>query len=87
MVNGYSGFSPPEWEKFVFFLRKYFPQEESLLKLRNIGVNYLVIHLDEFKDLWPKDFEQRISQLEKSKSLRQIYNNKIDFVYEFRQID
>lgn len=84
MVNGYSGFSPPEWEEFVLFLRKYFPEEESLLKLKNIGVDYLVIHRDELKDLWPKDFEERVSQLEKSKSLKQIYNNKTDFVYEFR---
>lgn len=87
MVNGYSGFSPPEWEELVIYLRKKIPQMESLLKLRNIGVDYLIVHETEFKDLWPDDFKERFVAIEESNQLREIYNDGKDLVYEFQKIN
>lgn len=83
MVNGYSGFSPPEWEKLVINLRQNFPSEETLTKIKLIGVNYLVIHEQEFKDFWPENFQEKIAFLKKTKDLREIYRKDSEVVYAF----
>jgi hypothetical protein len=43
MVNGYSGFSPPPWQEFITFMTKSFPQQKSIDKLQEMGVNYIII--------------------------------------------
>jgi uncharacterized membrane protein len=48
LVNGASGLNPPGWEELQSFLWNNFPDSESALKLRNLGVNYVIIHKDEF---------------------------------------
>ena len=81
MVNGYSGFSPPEWEKLVIYLRNSFPSKESILKIKGLKVDYLVIHEDEFKDLWPKNFQEKISSLKESDILKEECRKDKDVVY------
>jgi hypothetical protein len=43
LVNGTSGFSPPEWEKLVSDVREQFPKDEAYMRLKKLGVNYVVI--------------------------------------------
>ena len=81
MVNGYSGFSPPEWEELVIYLRDSFPSKESILKIKGLKVDYLIVHEDEFKDLWPKDFQEKISSLKESDILKEEYRKGKDVVY------
>ncbi len=43
LVNGYSGFSPPEWEKLVSRVDINFPNEEINKELSVLGVNYVIV--------------------------------------------
>lgn len=43
MVNGYSGFTPPPWKKFIEDIGQNFPQNSSLDKIRERGVTYVVV--------------------------------------------
>jgi hypothetical protein len=43
MVNGYSGFNSTDWEKFVIYTNKNFPSDQSLNKIKNLKVDYLVV--------------------------------------------
>lgn len=84
-VNGYSGFSPPEWESLVIKLRRDFLSKDNLANIKAIGVNYLVIHEEEFKDLWPEDYENKIAFLNKSKELKEIFRKDGNVIYEFEK--
>ena len=43
LVNGYSGYYPPEFAETVVRTEN-FPDDQSLLQLSNIGVRYVVVH-------------------------------------------
>ena len=55
-VNGVSGFSPPPWQGFVNYLLSDFPSEESIAKLKNIGVNLIIVHKKEYDTLHKDNF-------------------------------
>ena len=42
MFNGYSGFSPPEWERRVKWLQKSFPSKDSLSYLRSLKIELIL---------------------------------------------
>lgn len=42
MFNGYSGFSPPEWEQRVFWLQKNFPSNEATAFLREKKIKLIL---------------------------------------------
>jgi signal peptidase I len=43
LVNGYSGFFPPEWLDFVAKINRNFPNDETDELLHKRGVNYIVV--------------------------------------------
>ena len=45
LVNGYSGFTPPEHDR-LFRMLVRFPQEDALAALEAIGVRYVLVHRD-----------------------------------------
>ncbi len=49
--NGAAGFDPPPWQDKVEYLIKYFPNQDSINLLKKNGVNYIVVHTDEFDNL------------------------------------
>lgn len=49
--NGAAGFDPPPWQDKVQYLIKYFPNQDSISLLKKNGVNYIIIHADEFNGL------------------------------------
>jgi hypothetical protein len=56
MINGFSGYSPPDWMKLMHRFRRSLGRQ-SLRELRVLGVNYVIIHknlmpLSSFKALW-----------------------------------
>lgn len=54
MVNGYSGFFPPELEDLKQELRS-FPSKETVDRLRQMGVNYCVINSGKYpREMWHK---------------------------------
>jgi len=48
IVNGASGFSPPEWEKLVGELTNKFPDNELTDKLKSMGVELVIIHKKDY---------------------------------------
>ena len=55
-VNGASGFSPPPWQELVNYLLFDFPSDESISKLKNIGVNIIIVHKNEYETLYKDNF-------------------------------
>jgi len=55
LVNGYSGFTPPDYLETRERMRT-FPDDQSIARLRELGVRYVIIHQayyarDEYADL------------------------------------
>ncbi len=95
MVNGASGFSPPPWQDMAKNLLFDFPNENTVSKLSDLNVNYIIIHTSEY-DLLHKDKftyngktvgtgDDIIQQLNKNKSLKFIKKIEDDYVYELRK--
>jgi len=49
LVNGASGFNPPDWEKTQALFWNYFPNQETDEKLKSIGVDYAIVHKNEYE--------------------------------------
>ncbi len=47
-VNGYSGFSPPPWQKMIVNTLADFPSNQTIAELKKREVNYVLIHKDEY---------------------------------------
>lgn len=50
-INGYSGFSPPPWQNLITEILKKFPEDIAIKKLKNLGVNYVLVHKDEYDQM------------------------------------
>ncbi len=55
-VNGASGFSPPRWQAIARELLSDFPSDSSLLRLRKMGISYIIVHKDEYDRLHKEKF-------------------------------
>ena len=68
LVNGYSGFFPPSYQKIVNAVRG-FPDEPSMNMVRSRGVRYLVIHGEW---LYGARYEQLVTELDRRTDLKLI---------------
>ena len=59
LVNGYSGFSPPDYAETATRLEK-FPDDRSVDRLRRLNVRYIVVHEAFYK---PKDYARLLLRL------------------------
>ena len=50
LVNGSSGFSPPEWQMLVTDITNNFPSKELENRLSAIGVDFIIVHKDQIDD-------------------------------------
>lgn len=50
MVNGYSGYSPPPWQKFIAQMNT-FPDTSTLQEIRNKGVKDIIVNTSEYDRL------------------------------------
>lgn len=55
-MSGFSGFSPPPWQLLVTNLLADFPQDNSLQKLKSLGITYILVHTNEFDMLKQHNF-------------------------------
>jgi len=66
LINGYSGFFPPSYQKVVYAMRG-FPDETALTVIGSHGVRYLVIH----GEFLPRErYEQVIATIERRPDLK-----------------
>lgn len=49
LVNGYSGFFPPDWQELVKDLNENYPSEELDKRMKETGVDYIILHGEETK--------------------------------------
>ncbi|OGH06318.1 MAG: hypothetical protein A2171_00990 [Candidatus Levybacteria bacterium RBG_13_35_9] len=55
-VNGYSGFSPKSWQEDVLYLFRNFPENESILRIKKMGVNYIIVNKAEYDKLYKNKY-------------------------------
>ncbi len=90
MVNGYSGFSPPPWQHLVEDLYQNFPRGNTVMTIKKLGINYIIVDKKEYDSLW---FEKRTSMsgaevidvLQKNPSVRLIKKSGSDYVFAFNR--
>ncbi|HSA83446.1 MAG TPA: hypothetical protein VLF20_00985 [Patescibacteria group bacterium] len=90
-VNGTGGFTPPPWQTMVYEIDASFPSEETLILLRNMGVNTLIVHKEEFDQMYNDRYkvngefiqsgESIINQLNQSSHVKLLQQFGNDYVY------
>lgn len=55
LINGYSSYTPPEYSRRIGYLSLNFPTQSKLEKLKDWGVDAIILHKDEY--LHPEDYE------------------------------
>ena len=79
-VHGYSGYRPPLHTELYESLRR-FPDEDSLRRLEDLDVDYLVVHRDLYpRGMWP-EMEERLLAL--APRLRLVFENPEGQIYAF----
>lgn len=81
-VNGYSGFSPKEWELNTKFLTKGFPDGKTISYLRKINVNYVILHKDDYDKLPGFSFERIKNNIDMFPELQFVERFENDYVYK-----
>ena len=61
LVNGYSGFFPPDYDNLYQSVIREFPSEDSIAYIRDLGTKYLIIHYRRFRSAVRRDLEDRVS--------------------------
>lgn len=91
-INGGGGFTPPPWEKMMFYLDADFPSDESIRMLKNIEINYVIVHKNEYDMLYKDKYtidgikfshgDTVIKILEKKSKTKKVKKFNDDYVYE-----
>lgn len=94
-VNGYSGFSPYPWQDMTYRLAQNFPDENSVQEIKKIGINYLIVHEDEYDTISKKGFDlfehktpdgkTVFDKLQANKSLIFILRKNKTFIFKFKE--
>ncbi|NMC36202.1 YfhO family protein [Candidatus Beckwithbacteria bacterium] len=82
LVNGYSGFFPPDYVTLVNVLQAEFPSQKTLKLIKDYQVDYLIVHQDEFRRMGESDIENKI---EKTIALQADEKFENDLVYILRK--
>lgn len=61
IVNGYSGYYPPEFAQTVV-RTEHFPDDQSIAQLANIGVRFIVVHRAFYEDVEYRELLEQISR-------------------------
>lgn len=76
-VNGASGFTPPPWENMARNLLKDFPSDDSYNHFRSIGIDYVIVHRDQYNKLVEDNVEvDRIRIKSGNEIVDQLENDK-----------
>ncbi len=88
-VNGAAGFSPPPWQELVTDLASSFPKYDSVDRLKKLGVNYIVVHENEFDILNKNNFSVKGYSIPNSKVVKNMLseNVNVEFIERFNNKD
>ena len=84
-MSGFSGFSPPPWQKLVTNLLFDFPNARSLQKLHNLHITYILVHKNEFDMLFANHFKVLGKQIQNGAAVVQELkqNSQVQLVKQF----
>lgn len=87
-VNGYTGFSPPPWQKLIATLHEEFPKIESTDMIRELGVNYVIVDKSRYDEGFKTKNEKVdgtfvVNSLKDNSSLKFINKFEDYYVFEF----
>ena len=51
MVNGASGFSPPQWQKTVINIAETFPDTKTISWMKKNNIRYIILHEDDYSEM------------------------------------
>jgi hypothetical protein len=74
LINGASGFMPPERGKLLEEIKVSYPSKQLDDKLGGLGVDYVIVHKDEIS-------MEKLKGLEKNKNLKKIWEDEVNSVY------
>jgi hypothetical protein len=85
MVNGASGFSPEPWQQMVISLMYNFPSKNSITYLKDIGVNYIILHKKEYDTLNKSRMEINSKEIKNGSIIVNslLHNKQVHFVKQF----
>lgn len=75
MVNGTSGFSPPQWQKTIQEINNSFPGDSSLKTIKRMGARYVIFE----KKAWEKYYSRPVLD-------ELINNSKVKLIKQFDNI-
>lgn len=81
MVNGYSGFSPPAWEKQALDLMFNFPDENTIHNLKRQGVDYMILHKKEYDRLETERFIIIDKPVQTWRKIKPVLDTRQDIVF------
>lgn len=91
-VNGGGGFTPPEWQKMIYSLNESFPSDKSIDQLKNMNIDYIIIHKNEYDRLhkdkftvYSKYFEngnQVLNKINQNKNLELVEKFGDSYIYK-----
>lgn len=70
-VNGYSGFFPTNWQNLLIDLQNDFPNESSVTKIKNLGVDYIIID----RQGYDKNFKDKLLSYNGDKVIKMLKQN------------
>jgi len=82
LVNGYSGYHPEKYNQLVGFLKNNFPNQNAVNKLKELKIDLIILHQDEYAKIWQEETEEKIDQLNSLKEIKLIKSFDQDLVYE-----
>lgn len=88
-LNGGGGFSPQPWQEMIVNLASTFPKDESIQKLKAVGVNYIIVHEREFDELHNEKYKVLDYSIPNSKMVKDMLseNKSVKFIGTFDEID
>ena len=91
MVNGFSGFSPPQWEAMATEMIVNFPSPKTLKKIEEMKVDYVIVHTDEYERMANDNYkiggreikskDEILNQIKKYERLYLVKTYKDTYIY------
>lgn len=91
-VNGGGGFTPPPWQEMAYTMDTSIPSQDSVKKIKDLGITYLIIHEDEFTKMHNDKYQlngkivksgnEVLTELKKNTSLHLVRQFNNDYIFE-----
>ncbi len=78
LINGYSGFFPQEYLNLISYLKQNFPQPQTILHLKELGIDYIILDTSSYA-------QEQLNQLETNPKLKKTAEFEDNVIYQFKE--